>query len=122
MMPLPHDAWSLGRSLCNQPLNGTLASVSGAFRPLVEFLEQTPPGDRQLVWRAFLAGQPDRDAIVKAVADIDPLGPPPAPNASTRCYATLEDIARIVSAQPWFWRGWIASGVLNAVASDPGIG
>ena len=51
------------------------------------------------------------------------MGPAPAAaSASTRCYATLEDIARIVSSQPWRWRGWIASGVLNALASDPGIG
>ncbi len=49
------------------------------------------------------------------------MGPPPAPSA-TRSYATLGDIARIVSSQPWLWNGWIASGVLNALASDPGIG
>jgi hypothetical protein len=34
----------------------------------------------------------------------------------------LEDIARIVSNQPWLWRDWIAGGVLNVVASEPGTG
>ena len=27
-----------------------------------------------------------------------------------------------MSNQPWLWQGWIAAGVLNALASDPGIG
>jgi hypothetical protein len=34
----------------------------------------------------------------------------------------MEDIRRIVSSQPWLWRGWIADGVVNALAAEPGVG
>ena len=53
--------------------------------------------------------------------EADPLGPPPE-DAPTSCFATLVDIALIVSDQPWLWRGHIAAGVLNVMASDPGTG
>ena len=37
-------------------------------------------------------------------------------------YATLADIARIASDQRWLWEGWLARGVLNVVAAEPGTG
>jgi len=37
-------------------------------------------------------------------------------------YATLADYARIAADQRWLWPGWLARGVFNAVASDPGTG
>jgi hypothetical protein len=123
MRLLPHDAWVIGRSLCNQPVNGHLAAVSEAFRPLAEMLEQTPPGDRQLGWNAYLIGRADRDEIVKAVADIDPMGPPPAlaGNHPSRC-ATLASVRRLMANTPWPWPGWLAAAVLNSLAADPGVG
>src|SRR5262249_23538132 len=65
-------------------------------------------------------GRVDRDSLIRAVADIDPLETPEP--ADERSYATLADIARIVANQPWVWQGWIAGGVLNAVAAEPGTG
>ena len=37
-------------------------------------------------------------------------------------FATLADIARVVSDQQPLWPGWINRGVLNAVAAEPGTG
>jgi hypothetical protein len=69
----------------------------------------------------MLIMRPDRDELVDALAAIDLLAPPPVTVAATP-FATLADVARVVSAQPWLWKGWIASGVFNAVAADPGVG
>jgi hypothetical protein len=70
----------------------------------------------------MLAARPDRDGLVKAVADADPTGPPPgADNTPERC-ATLADLRRLVADTEWPWPGWLAAGVLNALAADPGTG
>ena len=60
-------------------------------------------------------------ALVKALADIDPTGPPPEPDPAERC-ATLADVRRLVADTEWLWPGWLAAGVLNALAADPGTG
>jgi hypothetical protein len=123
MMPTPLDCYAIAKLEANQALNGELALMSSEWRPLGDYLDRLPSKRRSAALEAALLLRPDRDAIIKAIADIDPTRPPPDPAANTtRCYATLEDIARIVSNQPWLWKGWIASGVLNALAADPGIG
>jgi len=124
MSMAPPDAWAFARILFGQKnSSGEYDAPSDAWRPLAEKLVVTPLDGRQLLWEVFLMGRPDRDAIVLAMAKVDPLGPAPeAANNSIRSYATLEDIALIMSSQPWLWRGWIASGVFNALAADPGIG
>jgi AAA domain len=48
--------------------------------------------------------------------------PTAAPEDSVYTYATLADIAQAMASQEWVWRGWIAKGVLNAAASEPGVG
>ncbi len=48
-------------------------------------------------------------------------GEPPVAVLDGR-FATLADYARIAEEQRWLWDGWIARGVFNAVASDPGTG
>jgi hypothetical protein len=121
MKPSALDAWLIGRSISDQALNGQLANASEAFKPLVELLEQTPAGDRQLVFRAYLAGQADRDALIKAVADVDPLGPPPAPD-SKRLTAHLGDLAGFQSASRFVWLSWLVRGHFNLFSSDPKIG
>jgi hypothetical protein len=124
-MPMirPFDAWTLRCLLCGQTLNGEVEAVSGPLRPLADLLVRLPTDVRQTALDGFLCrcGGADRDALVKALADADPTGPSPEAEPA-RPYATLADIARIVSAQPWLWPGWIASGVLNAVAAEPGVG
>jgi hypothetical protein len=108
--------------LAGQELNGEVEKISDRYRDLAGYLAELPLRDRQVVWRGFLCGRPDSKDLIKALADQSPGAPPPAAEAIVRCYATLEDIAKIMSSQPWLWRGWIASGVLNAVAADPGVG
>jgi len=49
------------------------------------------------------------------------MGPPPE-RLPAVTFATLADVAQIVTSQPWLWNGWVAQGVLNAVAADPGVG
>jgi hypothetical protein len=93
------------------------------FRTLADQLDALPLNDRQEALDDFLASLPDTDAteIITALANSDPERSPPGA-ASTRPFATLADIARSVSGQRWVWPGWLARGVLNVVASDPGTG
>ena len=122
-MMRPNDARVIRAQVCGLELNGELAGVSAEFRPLVKHMANLPPERRPDAWQGFLCGRSDAEAIIKALAAVDPTGPPPeAEGDPTPCFATLADIARIVSAQPWLWREWIAAGVLNALASEPGTG
>ncbi len=123
MTPTLFECWVLARLISDQPLNGELPAMSEAWRPLAERLAASPLEGRLSILDGFLTGWPDREAVIESIAEQHGVGSAPAAeNTSTRCYATLEDIARIVSSQPWLWRGWIAAGVLNAMATDPGIG
>jgi hypothetical protein len=117
----PLDAWTLARVVANQPLNGEMHDMTEPFRSMAAHLEGINGKSRQAAWLAMLAARPEAPELVKAMAAVDPLGPaPPSPAAAT--FATLADVAKIVSAQPWLWTGWLALGVLNALAADPGVG
>ena len=117
----PPDAWTLRRLLCGYSMNGQPTSLADPWKRMAEHLDGLPKKARPAAWTAMLVARPERDELVKALADVDPLGPaPPAATAAT--FATLADVAKIVSAQPWLWKGWLALGVLNAVAADPGVG
>jgi hypothetical protein len=115
------DAWVLGRLLIGEALNGELEAVSGPFRRLADHLAARPPEARRASWEAFLCGRSDADALVMALAGIDPTGPPPEAEPVGRC-ATLADLRRLVADDQWLWKGWLAAGVLNALAADPGTG
>jgi hypothetical protein len=83
MVLSPLDAWVLDRLLFDRqpPPNGEMASVSEANRPLIERLAAMHPVDRQPLWHGFLFGQADRDQIIKAIADVDPMKPAPPASA-----------------------------------------
>src|SRR5271157_6098772 len=117
----PPDAWTLRRVLADLALNGELAALPEPWKAMGEHLAGLNKKARSAAWQAMLAARPDRDELVKILADIDPLSPAP-PAATAAPFATLADVAKIVSAQPWLWKGWLALGVLNAVAADPGVG
>ena len=64
--------------MADQPVPAAeLAAMSGTFRPLADLLAATPFSDRGRIFDFCLSGWPDRDAIVRAVADADPTGPAP---------------------------------------------
>jgi hypothetical protein len=119
----PIEAWALRRLLTGRAVNGELQSLSGPFRGVAEHLAALPLVEaRQSALDDFLSGRDDRNEVIRALAGIDPEGPPPEAESGPARFATLADIARIVAAQPWLWRGWLAAGVINAVAAEPGVG
>jgi hypothetical protein len=120
-MMRPLEAWVIRRLLNGHDLNGELASLSEPFHRLAGHLASLSPDARQTAVDGFLCDRSDRDDLIRMMIEADPDGPPPVAEL-TRTYATLADIAKIVAAQPWVWRNWLAAGVLNAIASEPGTG
>jgi hypothetical protein len=109
--------------MADQPLNGTLAGVSEAFRPLAERLAGTPPDRRPDILDGYALRLPDPAGFFKAVALADRDGPAPAPEADRPPRsATLASVRRLMANTSWPWPGWLAGAVLNALAADPGIG
>jgi hypothetical protein len=115
------DAWALRRILVDLPLNGELDALPEPLKAMGEHLASLNKRNRTAAWTAMLAARPEAPELVQALSAVDPLGPMPAIVAAPT-FATLADVARVVSAQPWLWKGWLALGVLNAVAADPGVG
>jgi hypothetical protein len=78
-MITPFCAWVLDRLVYNrQPrLNGELAQLSGEWRAIADFRAEAQPEKRLDFWGAFLAGRPDRDDIIRAMADVKPSEPAP---------------------------------------------
>ena len=115
------DAWTLRRLLTGRDVDGEMRAVSATWRPLADHLSALPVVARQAALDGYLCARTDRDAIVKALAAVDPEGPPPEAESLERC-ATLADLRRLVADDQWLWRGWLAVGVLNGLAADPGTG
>src|SRR4051812_5078043 len=112
------DAWTLARLVAGLPVNGELQAVSRPFKDLAAHLAGLPPEARQIALDGFLRHPGiDGERIIRAIDDADPSGLPPEAGPAGS-FATLADYARIASGQHWLWEGWIARGVLNAVASD----
>ncbi len=118
----PYDNWALARVVAGVHLNGELERVSSPYRRLFDHLVSQPLEARQAALGAFLKSRSEAEEleIILALAGIRTEDPPP--DEPTRSYATLADVAKIVSGQSWLWKGWIAAGVLNVVASEPGVG
>src|SRR5206468_3258486 len=73
----PYDHWVYARILSVRDINGELDRVSDALRPLAKHLAGLPLEARAAPWEGFLCSQSDRDELILALADQDPLGPPP---------------------------------------------
>ncbi len=58
--------------------------------------------------------------MAKAVSAVDPSGPPPEDDPA-EWPASLGDLRRVVDDLNWPWPGWLASGVLNVLASRSGM-
>ncbi|MFI5459775.1 MAG: AAA family ATPase [Isosphaerales bacterium] len=122
-MPDPLICWGVARWLSDAPLNGELDAVSGPYRRLLDHLAGLPAGERQGAFNAFLMREtPEEEAaIIKAVADQDPKGPPPAPKVK-RLTAHLGDLAGFQSTNRMLWLSWLVRGHFNLLSSDPKIG
>jgi hypothetical protein len=121
MIPPPLDAWILARLMSDQPLNGELASMTEAFRPLVAMLAAVALEHRQTALNAFLVGQPGADEIIAAMAQADPMGPPPVIEPPRR-FATCADVMRLETTAPWTWKGWLPSARVIGIAAGEGVG
>jgi hypothetical protein len=119
--PSALDNWGLARALANQHLNGELAQMSDLWKPLAEKLVNVPIGERSSVLEWSLLLQPDRDAIIKAIADVDPLGPPPA-QIARRLTANLNDLAGVQGPGRFIWPNHLVRAHFNLLSSDPKLG
>jgi hypothetical protein len=117
----PHEAYILRRLVVGHDVNGELDRLSGPFCRVADHLAGLPPELRQVALDGFLCDRSDGDEIVKALVEVDLEGPPPEAETAERC-ATLADVRRLVTEARWLWRWWLAAGVLNALAADPGTG
>jgi hypothetical protein len=116
-----YDAWVIRRLLVGHNLNGELRSVSEPFQPLAEELASLSSEERQGHLEAFRRDRPDSQEIILALADADPDDHVPEPS-DAESTATLADVRRVVAESHWPWVGWLTSGVLHALAADPGTG
>jgi hypothetical protein len=116
----PPDAWAFGRLLCDQPLNGELDTMTEPWKTMAAHLAALPVADRQIHLQAMLAARPDRDELVKALADVDPLGP--APQVQTVRFATAADVRRNMAQVRSTWEGWIPASSVIGIAALEGVG
>ena len=126
----PREAWIISRLLCGRVTvpDGQVEPLdeSDRVRPLADQLRSSELRFRFSIWKGFLTGRTDRDDWRLPVGDADPAGPPPpegdGPGGEDEPLATLDDIKQMVSDTSWPWPGWLAGGVLNTLAADPGVG
>ena len=76
MMP-PRAAWTLARALASMDLNGEPDALAEPWRSMARHLAELPPPDRAAAFQAMLTARPDRDELVKDLADQRPDEPPP---------------------------------------------
>jgi AAA domain len=120
MIP-PYDAWTIARLLAGEPVNGELQAVSEPFRRLTEQLATLSTEARRTAFDGFLCDRRDSDVLIKAVADVNPLGPPPEAVPLIRP-ATLADLRRFMSESTWIWNLYIPSARIAGIAAFEGIG
>jgi hypothetical protein len=109
------------RLMSGLEINGELQDVAPRLRPIVEYLAGLPLEQRHVAWDGYLCACDDQAELVRRLAAADPKGPPPAAETPRRC-ATLADVRRAVTDTTWPWLKWLATGVLHALAADPGTG
>jgi len=125
------DLYAVARLMANKELNGELKLVTTSLRPLVDHLGRLGHDARGPALEAFLCSPGvDRELFVRAIADIDPLGPTPetedgpgvheessGPRYRMRCAADI-------TPQPveWLWKDRVPLGMLTLFAGDPKLG
>ena len=121
MIPTPFEAWVLARVMSDQPLNGELAAMTEPWQTLAARLAAIPSTDRGSNLETFLSIQPEREAIIEAIANQDGTGPAPVA-APPRRFATCADVLKLETAVPWAWEGWLPSNRIVGIAAGEGVG
>jgi len=119
-MTTPLDAWVMRRLLADLPLNREIDLLSGVHKAMASYLANIPLEGRQAAVDAMLALQSDRDAIITALAAVDPLGPLPA--TVKRRSAHLGDLATANGVSRFIWLNWIVRAHFTLLSSNPKIG
>lgn len=121
MTPTPSDIFALARLVADMADGNELATVAASFRPIVAHLASLAPVDRQGALDAFLRapGVP-RDEIIRAMAGVDPTGPPPRIERPRSAH--LGDLATSTASSRFVWPNWLVRGHFNLLSSDPKIG
>ncbi len=119
-MTTPLEAWVMRRLLADLPLKGEIDLLSGVHKAMASYLANIPLQARQAAWDAMLALQSDRDAIIMALAAVDPLGPLPA--SVKRRSAHLGDLATANGVSRFIWLNWIVRAHFTLLSSNPKIG
>ena len=116
------DGWIFSRIVSDLATNDDFQAVSARRKPLAAHLANLPALERQKAFQAAcIALGADGERLFQSVLEAEPSGPTPEVDPGL-AYATLADFARFASEQRWLWEGWLARGVFNAVAAEPGTG
>jgi hypothetical protein len=113
--------------ITGRPINGELEGVSGPFRRFADHLATLPLEDRQAALSGFLTSRSkaDEDELILALADTDPEGPAPTPeateNSQVRFRLTCADDIEPMSVE-WQWYPRVPQGMLSLFAGDPKLG
>jgi hypothetical protein len=115
------DAYAVRRPMVGLPSGDELQHVGPEVRQLVERLSQAPLEGRSQILDCYLQALPDPNAVIMAMANVDPNGPPPV-IAPPRKFATCADVLRLEAATPWVWEGWLPSAKIVGIAAGEGVG
>lgn len=118
---LRRAGWVVARLLTGNDEGGVAETLPPAHRLLCHHLASVPPEGRLAAYQTALPIIDNGGELEKLVIQTDPNGPMPEGEASVGT-ATLADVRRVVGSTTWPWPGWLASGALNGLASDPGVG
>lgn len=122
MTPSTRDLFVIARMLCGEVPGGALAAVTPALRGIADYLFALPLEARGTAWDAFLCAPGfDREAVARALAEIDPLGELPGAPAARR-FATVADVRRGPADVRWVWDGWLPRARIVGVGGFEGTG
>jgi hypothetical protein len=115
------DAWVLSRLVSGQRCDEFIDATHPRFRSVAIYLAETDRSSRSIAFGCYVAGQGDRDEVLKAMADADPLGPAPSLTRDPRPACAL-DLDQAADGIQWAWPGWIPRGRVSGVGGFEGTG
>lgn len=119
------DAYGLARAVECQPLNGELDGMAEPWRSMAVYLNGKDAKTRPAVWEAMLAARHDWAELLRAMAALNPLAPPPEPAPETgEPPPVVMRAASEIQSLPvdWLWEPRLPTGMLSLFAGDPKLG